>query len=59
MTPEEQRTLDLFEAVESRPDINQRQLAEELGIALKTMYNKLNQYNASAVDESPEIVSTD
>ena len=36
MTPEEQRTLDLdlFEAVESRPDINQRQLAEELGISL-------------------------
>ena len=34
MTPEEQRTLDLFDAVESRPDINQRQLAEELGISL-------------------------
>ena len=47
MTPEEQRTLDLFEAVESRPDINQRQLAEELGISLglanafmKTVLNK-------------------
>ena len=47
MTPEEQRTLDLFEAVESRPDINQRQLAEELGISLglanaflKTILNK-------------------
>ncbi|MFL2749332.1 MAG: winged helix-turn-helix transcriptional regulator [bacterium] len=47
MTPEEQRTLDLFEAVESRPGINQRQLAEELGISLglanaflKTILNK-------------------
>ena len=47
MTPEEQRTLDLFEAVDSRPDINQRQLAEELGISLglanaflKTILNK-------------------
>ena len=47
MTPEEQRTLDLFEAVESRPDINQRQIAEELGISLglanafmKTVLNK-------------------
>ena len=47
MTPEEQRTLDLFEAVESRPDINQRQIAEELGISLglanaflKTILNK-------------------
>ena len=47
MTPEEQRTLDLFEAIESRPDINQRQLAEELGISLglanaflKTVLNK-------------------
>ena len=47
MTPEEQRTLDLFEAVESRPDINQLQLAEELGISLglvnallKTILNK-------------------
>ena len=47
MTPEEQRTLDFFEAVESRPDINQRQLAEELGISLglanaflKTILNK-------------------
>ena len=28
MTLEEQRTLDLFEAVELRTDINQRQLAE-------------------------------
>ena len=27
MTPEEQITLDLFEAVESRPDINQRHLS--------------------------------
>ena len=34
MTPEEQRTLDLFEAVESRPDINQRQLANKLDISL-------------------------
>ena len=47
MTPEEQRTLDLLEAVESRPDINQRQLAEKLGISLglanaflKTVLNK-------------------
>ena len=47
MTPEEQRTLDLFEAVESRPDINPRQIAEELGISLglanaflKTILNK-------------------
>ena len=47
MTPEEQRTLDLFVAVESRPDINQRQIAEELGISLglanaflKTILNK-------------------
>ena len=38
---------------------DKRMAAEELGIALKTMYNKLNQYNASAVDESSEIVSTD
>ena len=34
MTPEEQRTLDLFGAIESRPDINQRQIAEELDISL-------------------------
>ena len=46
MTPEEQRTLDLFEAVESRPDINQRQLMHldiSLGLAnafLKTILNK-------------------
>ena len=47
MNPEEQRTLDLFEVVETRPDINQRQLAEELGISLglanaflKTILNK-------------------
>ncbi len=38
---------------------DKRMAAEELGIALKTMYNKLNQYNASAVGESSEIVSTD
>ena len=38
---------------------DKRMAAEELGIALKTMYNKLNQYNANAVDESSEIVSTD
>ena len=38
---------------------DKRMASEELGIALKTMYNKLNQYNASAVDESSEIVSTD
>ena len=47
MTPEEQRTLDLFEVGEARPDINQRQLAEELCISLglanaflKTILNK-------------------
>ncbi len=34
MTPEEQRTLDLFELVEDRPDINQRELSSELGISL-------------------------
>ncbi len=38
---------------------DKRLAAAELGIALKTMYNKLNQYNATAVDESPEVVSTD
>ena len=38
---------------------DKRMASEELGIALKTMYNKLNQYNANAVDESSEIVSTD
>mgnify|MGYP001297839677 CR=1 FL=1 len=38
---------------------DKRLAAAELGIALKTMYNKLNQYNATAVDESPEIISTD
>ena len=38
---------------------DKRMASEELGIALKTMYNKLNQYNASAVGESSEIVSTD
>ena len=34
MTPEELRTLTLFNTVESRPDINQRQLAQELDISL-------------------------
>lgn len=34
MTPEEQRTLNLFELVESSPHLNQRQLAQELGISL-------------------------
>ena len=31
MTPEELRTLTLFNTVESSPEINQRQLAQELG----------------------------
>ena len=34
MTPEELRTLTLFNTVESSPDINQRQLAQELGVSL-------------------------
>ena len=34
MTPEELRTLTLFNTVESRPEINQRQLARELGVSL-------------------------
>ena len=34
MTPEEQRTLNLFELLENQPNLNQRQLAEELGISL-------------------------
>ena len=34
MTPEELRTLTLFNTVDSSPDINQRQLARELGISL-------------------------
>ena len=34
MTPEELRTLTLFNTVESSHDINQRQLAQELGISL-------------------------
>ena len=34
MTPEELRTLTLFNTVESRPEINQRQLARELDISL-------------------------
>jgi len=34
MTPEEQRTLTLFNTVESRPEINQRQLARELDVSL-------------------------
>ncbi len=34
MTPEELRTLNLFNKVESSPDINQRKLAGELGISL-------------------------
>ena len=34
MTPEELRTLTLFNTVESRPEINQRQLAQELDISL-------------------------
>ena len=34
MTPEELRTLTLFNTVESSPDVNQRQLAQELGVSL-------------------------
>ncbi len=34
MTPEELRTLTLFNKVESKPDINQRQLSQELDISL-------------------------
>ena len=34
MTPEEIRTLTLFKTVESRPEINQRQLARELNVSL-------------------------
>jgi len=34
MTPEEIRTLTLFNTVDSRPEINQRQLAQELDVSL-------------------------
>ena len=34
MTPEELRTLTLFNTVESRPETNQRQLARELDVSL-------------------------
>ena len=34
MTPEELRTLTLFNSVESSPETNQRQLAQELGVSL-------------------------
>ena len=34
MTPEELRTLTLFNTVESSPDVNQRQLAQELDVSL-------------------------
>ena len=34
MTPEELRTLTLFNSVENSPEINQRQLAQELGVSL-------------------------
>ena len=34
MTPEELRTLTLFNTVESRPEVNQRQLARELDVSL-------------------------
>ena len=34
MTPEELRTLTLFNTVESKPEINQRQLARELDVSL-------------------------
>ena len=34
MTPEELRLLTLFNTVDSRPEINQRQLARELDVSL-------------------------
>jgi hypothetical protein len=34
MTPEELRTLTLFNTVECRPEVNQRQLAQELDVSL-------------------------
>ena len=34
MTPEELRTLTLFNTVENKPEINQRQLAQELDVSL-------------------------
>ena len=34
MTPEELRTLTLFNTVEGHPDVNQRQLAQELDVSL-------------------------
>ena len=34
MTPEELRTLNLFNTVESSPDVNQRQLAQEMDVSL-------------------------
>ena len=34
MTPEELRTLTLFNTVEGHPDVNQRQLARELDVSL-------------------------
>ncbi len=40
-------------------DGDKRKAAEELGIALKTMYNKVNQYNAEPTEEPTEIVASD
>ena len=34
MTPEELRTLTLFNTVEISPEVNQRQLAQELDVSL-------------------------
>ena len=34
MTPEELRTLTLFKTIESRPETNQRQIAQELDVSL-------------------------
>ena len=34
MTPEELRTLTLFNTVEGHPDVNQRQLAQKLDVSL-------------------------
>ena len=52
---EQQIVLSVLE----KHDGDKRKAAEELGIALKTMYNKVNQYNAELTDELTEIVAND
>ena len=42
MTPEELRTLTLFNTVENSPDINQRKLARELDISLPKLPDPVN-----------------